>query len=201
MSLRTQCCVGQFNTISFFIDRLSVFLLWGYSCHPSFYDTHLSEGSMSLHWVGPNHIQREAADDPMIFHDPVESQQENSSKVSLTVSLYLCEFMASWLVSLYLYIDDSMCEPLDIFIMGNSMCLQLCLHKSSYVYLCLYVCLCVVYICILSVYTFMSVCAPVLWICMSILWACASGHPGIWLCISRYFWGYTCMSPIKSVCQ
>ena len=56
--------------------------------------------------------------------------------------------MASCLVSLYLYTDDSMCEPLDIFIMGKFMCLQLCLHNSSYVYLCLYVCLCIVYICI-----------------------------------------------------
>ena len=151
----------------------------------------------------------------MIFHDLVQSQQEKSSKVSLTVSLYLCEFMASWLVSLYHYKDDSMCEPLDIFIMGNSMYLQLCLHKTLYVHLYLYVCLCAVYICIpisICVYLYVCVCAPmlwvcmcicalVLWICMSILRACASGHPGIWLCISWYFWGYTCMSPSKSVCQ
>lgn len=121
--------------------------------------------------------------------------------------------MASCLVSLYLYTDDSMCELLDIFIMGKFMCLQLCLHKSSYVYLCLYVCLCVVYICIpisICVYFYACVCAPMVWVCMCIgapvLWICmfipcACGHPGIWLSISRYFWGYTCMSPSKSVCQ
>lgn len=178
---------------------LSIFLLWGYSCHPSFYDTHLSEGSMSLHWVGPNHFQREAADDPMIFHDLVQSQQEKSSKISLAVSLYLCEFMASWLVSLYHYKDDSMCEPLDIFIMGNSTCLQLCLHKSScvhlylclslccvylhsYIYLCIPLCLCVCTY-VVSVYVYLRTCVVNMYVYSPCLCQWASWNMTVYLTV------------------
>lgn len=133
--------------------------------------------------------------------------------VWLSLSIYVSLWLPDW--SLCITIKMILCVNPWIFLLWATLRAYSCVYTSLRVCICTCVCLCAVCICIpisICVYLYVCVCAPMLWVCMcicalvlwtcmSILRACASGHPGIWLCISRYFWGYTCMSPSKSVCQ
>lgn len=62
------------------------------------------------------------------------------------------QFMVSCLVSLCL-LHDFVCKPLDIFIAGTSLCLELCLHKSVFsciiTLVCLFLCCIYLYLCML----------------------------------------------------
>ena len=174
MSLRTQYCVGQFNTISFFIDILSVFLLWGYSCHPSFYDTHLSEGSMSLHWVGPNHIQRERQQMiPWYSTTLFRANRKNLPRsVWLSLSIYVSLWLPDW--SLCITIKMILCVNPWIFLLWATLCTYSCVYTR----LCMCICtgmfvfvLCISAFLYLSVYTFMSVCVHLCCECV-----CVSAH-------------------------
>ena len=194
---------------------LSVFLLWCHSCCPSFW--HPSQWGiheLALSWAR-SYPERGSRWSLEIFLDPVQSQQEKSSKVSLNVSIYVSLWLPVW--SLCISTQMILCVNPWIFLLWASLCVYSCVYTS--LHMCIYACMFVfvlyisVYICIpisICVYFYACVCAPMLWVCMCIgapvLWICmfipcACGHPGIWLSISWYFWGYTCMSPSLSVCQ
>lgn len=54
---------------------------------------------------------------------------KNFQRQPLNVSICVCLWLLSCLVSLCLYMDDSVYEPLNVFIVGKSLCLELYLHK------------------------------------------------------------------------